>query len=1512
MLLAGVLVTNTVLTTFNIAPGASLANPARSALGEALLNNPGSRVAFCNDFGLHPNVDTCEFDLSKTELKEVEPFRLLAGCLRGNRTLTHVTLKQLRMEQIATLALALRGNDTLAQLDIIHTSRLGGETIVRLPVPELNGSKHKEGDSGKLVDMSETCIEGGLGRVACAMIGTLIAPNTTLECLDLSNTGVGAAIGTEGEGGHILLRPMFESKVCPLNEINLTNTQLNDKAGGKLLSALSVGLGKKVNGYEKLTSLILAHNDLGKQTTAALKSLLWSERAPCVLQKLDLRGNIGLDGYETALAIKRNESLTSLDIRDIPSANKEDIYTFLGAFLLQEECGCRLGQFACDAFSIQGGLAELVLKPAQPESPNRRRVAIEEPPADDDGARAPDRSRVTNAVLMLLAGVLKFNSSLKNLVLADCGVGPEAAGYFATALLENTALERLDLSHNQLDDKGISEIAASLRSHKAMVEVKIDGNPILISQVRGAKGEKETIDFADSSLGALSGHAIGTIATANATLTNLNLKHNSLGAAGASACVAGLGEAPLKTLDLTRNGIGDSDAAAMEALSMSICQHLGALIDLRLDENDLDCSGKELAPVCKLRNLRTLSLEKNRLSEVPALIGTMLSLRRVSLHSNQIVELPPALCLLSGLESLDVHKNSIRALPNTIGNLKSLQKLEISENKIVELPISICELSEEMSLSVGRNPLEKPSVEQARQGVGAIRRFFGWSKKKEDGDSKEEAKPVLKEEGDEHRQHVERPKGRGDEAPSRHDWAPPGAVILLFNCHKAAFGTLEGSQDLSTVPPNESVELIATFNLQCVGRVREARHGAETWQERLEFASEWLPWKVNDISASDDAPTVSVTVKWQVFGQPGRSQATLLVTPWLAYGCSVGARVKRTHGYATVIALRKDDMVEIRADNSLDRSRTETLDPRPDTMSRTSSPSYKAGQKLLLLHEGAIVDAVVEEWLGVRHGSAHRVRLGGGGRTSTSAAKAKERAAFEVDLNESNHAKLLFSTGAKYNASCADYLDKLAAKHCTVRDDTTAKDLSVSEQRLFLGAYTPPVPADEASASADGRTTPPLGGGDGRTSPPPAEGGEGGRRTPPARSTPPPFGDPSEEPPTSAVALFRALLSAKREDDGVQATVLRAHSRPEQELLHNQALFTLTDVLRSGELDVAIKPLPVSLSMASVAAMLTEEKRAPVRDMLVRAFELEYPTHADMLRQAMELRALVIIAEVREEADLLGFSAAVLDELFGNKLVVVMGATGLDGAPMELPAQLQQHSEQKVVKLLGVYMNNFNLSDTHCRIMFKRMRQRTSTAQEQSLALEYGAVSSLHVGGCEVGPLAMQELHELLTADTCALSRLDVSCTILDSSKLVAAIKGNRTLTSLDVRWVPHFHDHYEALGLMLLPGGGSKCPLGYLRCDAFDVPEGESVLSLRECPLDQAATRLLTAVLRNNASVHDLDLSATDLEPDGASLLIKTLITNDTLTTLRVGLNSALTEEAQASLLALAKHEKPSMTLEF
>ena len=64
---------------------------------------------------------------------------------------------------------------------------------------------------------------------------------------------------------------------CKITALVLSNAQFNDKAGGKLISALVEGLGKGDHGYEKITSLSLAKNDLGKQFTTALKQLLWCE-----------------------------------------------------------------------------------------------------------------------------------------------------------------------------------------------------------------------------------------------------------------------------------------------------------------------------------------------------------------------------------------------------------------------------------------------------------------------------------------------------------------------------------------------------------------------------------------------------------------------------------------------------------------------------------------------------------------------------------------------------------------------------------------------------------------------------------------------------------------------------------------------------------------------------------------------------------------------------------------------------------------------------------------------------------------------------------------------------------------------------------------------------------------------------------------------------------------------------------------------------------------------------------
>ena len=616
-----------------------------------------------------------------------------------------------------------------------------------------------------------------------------------------------------------------------------------------------------------------------------------------------------------------------------------------------------------------------------------------------------------------------------------------------------------------------------------------------------------------------------------------------------------------------------------------------------------------------------------------------------------------------------------------------------------------------------------------------------------------------------------------------------------------------------------------------------------------------------------------------------------LFPQWLAYGCSVGARVKRSAGFATVVEVHSDDRCSVRIDNQADRIKTEIIELRPDTVSRTSSPAYKSGQKLLLLYERQLVEAVVDEWLGVRSGSAHRVRLGKGSLLGKGKPAVAERVLIEVDLNEDNHAKLMFSSGAKYDDTCRLYLDKLASRHATVKDEPTGKELQVCEQRLFLSRYVPP---DTALTTA------------------PSGAIAGAVAEPETKRARPRFA--SAELRELATAAINALKTFKSllmgEVGAAEVTVLRAQSRPERELLHAQVLAHMAELLRSGEVELMIRPVPISLSMAALTAALAEEKRVGVRDMLTRAFEVDYPTHADMLGQAMELRALVVVAEVRELSELASFTPAVLEELLMHRLVITMGVSTADGVPIELPPALLERAKkanQLQVLGLGVYMNDMKVDDLQCRAIFRRMRLR---GKEPSLMNEYGAVSTLHVAGGEVGPAGMQELYDLLTSEACELTRLDLCSALVDGQRLVAALKGNTSLTSLDVRFVSQFPNLHTPLADVLL-SANAICRLGYLRCDAFELPEGQTSVSLREKTLDKAATRLLAGILRRNTTVRELDLSATDLEPEGAAEVVRCLSRPECkLTTLKMALNPALDEEAKVALQSSAVGTQ--CTLEF
>jgi hypothetical protein len=1278
-----------------------------------------------------------------------------------------------------------------------------------------------------------------------------------------------------------------------------------------------------------------------------------------MLKYLDLSGNPDLSGQDIALAVRRNSSLTSLDIRNIPSFNEDSVFKSIGSFLLQEGCQCRLGFLLCDKFEVRSGQKELRI-----ESPT---VPVAAPAPVKGGLKVVSRE----SVLMMLAGILKFNSSLTKVEILNMGLDDRATKDYYYAIKENTVLEYLDISGNPVGAAGIAEIAEAVRTHPALQFFKVDGAALPVRQVLGltnlvgdaggVKGSEGGIklQMADWGLGPLSGQAIGIIAKESTSITDLDLKNNALGAHGATALVNGLGAAPIKLLDLTRSGVGSPvdeagasgvNASGVLALSKAICEHLGMLQELRMDENELECPVEELAPLCKLRNLRTLSMDKNRLTELPSLIGTMLSLRKISFHSNQLSSLPPSICLLVNLDTLDLHKNSLRTLPPNLGHLHALQRLDLSENKISELPISICGLSENAQISVGRNPLEKPSIEQARQGIGAIRRYFGYGKPapiagpddlidalvaKQGRHSTSpilaldaEAEEALR--GEERKREAKRPQ-REEGAPSRHGWASPASVITLFNCQNATFRVLDGAGtgfvDEVSIPSDETAELIAAFNLQVIGRVRAAYSAkAEPFADRVQFENTWLPWRIQDVDAAGE-PALTVIVK----RAKSLERATLLVTPWLAYGCSVGARVKTATTFATITGIRPDDTCEFVADNSKHNVAilgAEVIDPRPDTVTRTSTVAYKSGQKLLLLHEGSPVDAVVEEWLGMRRGARHRVYIGVKASLRKKVESVSDKHVVEVDLNEANHTKLLFSTVTKYEATRQQYCDVLTARHRLLKDDALlgTREIPSGDQRLLTETWVPIVddPAADAELELPGEMADkpehPFPG----PKPISAGAGKSGRVTPdtaPVRSSSP-VTAPTDaaasawaaprvpvEPPQSVVQLVDDLISSDL-SNGRRAPpmLLRAAHPLEHELLHAQVVFSLASALRDMVAQKgAVRLVPLPVAPSRLIELMADEamSKKPAREILVRAFELDNLGYAEMIKQALEMRAVVVIAKVSNAAEAAPFAeSAMLEELTSSRLIVSICST--HEVPVKLPIALTERSVCKQLGAVSLVLSRAVMGDRDCKAAFKRLRLRPEGV--------WPLVRGIHLPFSDVGREGLSELQELLQSRTCALKALDLSQTEVSVWPVVQALRGNPSITSLDLRRVPNVAALYGAMASILC-GDDSRSALAYLRCDAFELLEDDKTLCLRETLLNEqsqpGALELLLGLLQRNTTVQELDLSATDLDKSAAGALASLLATNSALTSLKLSHNAEIDAEAQAMLRAAAAARPTPLKLE-
>lgn len=216
-------------------------------------------------------------------------------------------------------------------------------------------------------------------------------------------------------------------------------------------------------------------------------------------------------------------------------------------------------------------------------------------------------------------------------------------------------LKILDISHNQIDDEGISNISRLPK----LVNLNVSNNNIT-DEVINEITELENLTFLDIFDNKISRNGIRVLA-----------QNQQIQIAREQALISAIERAEIEA-DLAGTGW---------SVEMTI---------LSLSEKQLTTASPKIR---HLTNLTYLSFFRNRLTSLPIEFNCLTNLKTLCVEENQFTVLPTAICSLIGLEILLIHSNQLTTLPCGISRLTSLKQLSLQRNPLTSLPVEFCNLT---------------------------------------------------------------------------------------------------------------------------------------------------------------------------------------------------------------------------------------------------------------------------------------------------------------------------------------------------------------------------------------------------------------------------------------------------------------------------------------------------------------------------------------------------------------------------------------------------------------------------------------------------------------------------------------------------------------------------------------------------------------------------------------------------------------------------------------------------
>jgi Ran GTPase-activating protein (RanGAP) involved in mRNA processing and transport len=274
--------------------------------------------------------------------------------------------------------------------------------------------------------------------------------------------------------------------------------------------------------------------------------------------------------------------------------------------------------------SVDNYVSGLEAISAKPDSNVRRQLDVSSEVVFKD-------SRITLAEMKALCKAVKSNMFLVSLTLSNLDLTDAFMHHISSLVEADQHLTHLSLSHNRIQCRGASTVAASLCMNVSLKSLDLSHNEIGdrgctdIADLLLANIDIESLDVSENMIGVSGARALGDAIAAGARVEVLLLGRNRIGDEGTRSIAEALPNAhSLHTLDLHDNDIGPSGIVRMCA-GLERNETLVAL-DLRGSAID-EGAATALSGCDGVRRLKSIKLggEKLEARGVQALCGLLAS-----------------------------------------------------------------------------------------------------------------------------------------------------------------------------------------------------------------------------------------------------------------------------------------------------------------------------------------------------------------------------------------------------------------------------------------------------------------------------------------------------------------------------------------------------------------------------------------------------------------------------------------------------------------------------------------------------------------------------------------------------------------------------------------------------------------------------------------------------------------------------------------------------------------------